>query len=494
MWGVIAYGAFLVGSYIYHRLTDKQPPLPKPVDRIEVPRIEDGSVPPLIYGRCRVRAPLLAWCGQPVADEIVDGVFKYSMDFFMVLGIPFSQSLTSVWQIWVGENYLNVPGGLKKTHNVGGLNPWIETNVQDPTKDQRGDIGGFLEVFDGRPTQLLRDSVSPYTTVSVAGTEMVDAGLLPEQIPGYRGFVSVFHYGGVFGAHWALGNSAELGSYQYEVASYPAVSDALNVGLEANPAEVLIDLITGRFGKLGLDTGQIHAPSFTNARIRLQEEGNGYSRAIDSATDLAQIIREIEEQIDGIIYEDPRDGLIHIKLIRPDYDLGALPHITVSNCERLENFAAGGWESAINKIRVVYTNRDDSYRDGSATAQNQAMASTQDGEVNEEILHYPGVCTFALASQIAARELSARSRPIAKCRAIVNRDFEGVMPGDPVKLTWPEYGVDGRVFRVAAVSRGTLANRRIALELIEDFYFSWRGQLVSHDPGNPGDLHPFEPA
>jgi len=491
MWQALAYGGFLVGSYIYHRLTAPQPPRPKPMERIEVPRLEDGATPSLIYGRCRVRSPLLAWCGQPTATLLSDEQFKYAMDFFMVLGIPFeTPANVAVWKIWVGEGYLGATTAQPKRHSAT-YGQHIVDNSVDPTLTQRGAIGNGLEVFDGRPTQQLADQTAPYATTSVVGQRMVTAGLLPEQLPGYRGYVSAFHYG-TGGTKWMLGNGAELGSYQYEVSSYPGDSDAFDIGLEANPAKVLIDLLTGRFGKLGFPASKIHGASFGAAKIRLNEEGNGYSRAIDSTVDLAEIIREILEQIDGVLYEDPRDGLIHLKLIRPDYDVAALPHLTTSNCQALESFAAGGWEAAVNKVRVVFTNRADDYRDGSATAQNQAAAAAQDGEVHEEIIHMPGVCTAALAGTIAARELAARSRPIAKCRAIVGRDFSSVMPGDAVKLTWPEYGIDGRVFRVAAVNRGSLANRKISLDLIEDFFFTWRATPQTANPLEP--FPPFEQA
>jgi hypothetical protein len=50
------------------------------------------------------------------------------------------------------------------------------------------------------------------------------------------------------------------------------------------------------------------------------------------------------------------------------------------------------------------------------------------------------------------------------------------VPGDVVSLSWPEYGISGVVMRVANVSRGTLANGAIKLDLLQDFFYVWRYQ------------------
>src|SRR5688572_18686996 len=105
MWGAIAYGSFLAGSYVYHRWFAPKPPKPKPANEISIPRVDEGSSFPLIYGRCRVRSPILAWAGTPSATG--SGPWQYFMDFFMVLGIPFEHPKNvTLWKIWVDEERL----------------------------------------------------------------------------------------------------------------------------------------------------------------------------------------------------------------------------------------------------------------------------------------------------------------------------------------------------------------------------------------------------
>ena len=49
-WMALAYGGFLVGSYVYHRWFAPTPPKPKPASEISVPRVDEGASYPLIYG------------------------------------------------------------------------------------------------------------------------------------------------------------------------------------------------------------------------------------------------------------------------------------------------------------------------------------------------------------------------------------------------------------------------------------------------------------
>lgn len=502
------YAGFLVANYIYHRATAKSPERPKPASEVGIPKIDEGSNVPIVYGRCRVRSPVLAWTSEVKSVTTAFG-FNYRMNMLMILGIPFETPFARLWNIWVGDyklTWVTAPGAGGETDHSAGSPPddgsgppgyystYVNTgDAADP--ENMGAVGGQIQLYDGRATQQHVVIGSP-GGVTFLGRDMKYFGVNEAVIPGFRGYLSVAHFELVSSDNrWSVGNSPNLGAYSYEVSSYlggaePGISiHAYNVGLEANPATVLYDILTAKFGKLAIPTSKIDSASFLSAKVRLQEEGNGYSRAIDAGAEASEIIREILEQIDGVLYEDPSDGLIKIKLIRGDYDPAALKHVTVSNCEGLQNFAAGGWEGIVNKVRVVFTNRARDYQESSATAHSQATAASQDGETREVVLRMPGVCTQELANTLAARELAARSRPIAKCTAVVSREFYRVCPGDAVKVTWPEYGVDGRVFRVAAVSRGTLANGRIRLDLIEDFFYSWRGAVL---PGSPFEPFPGE--
>jgi hypothetical protein len=472
----LAAAGWLVGNYIYHRWFADKPEPPPPDKYVKIPQMEEGANVPLIYGRCRVRKPILAWNSTPLVTNS-SPPYDYWMNMHYIVGIPFTPGNNRFWRLWVGDVNLNPNVPISTIGAIPGTDYIINSSSRADVEKALGYVGGLARFQDGSPTQ----SQDP----QLFG-DMVAAGIGAAAIPAYRYFMGAYLFAS--GNGWSIGQQANVPGYSFEVSSYPNDSDAFNVGDEANPAKVLYDILTGDVGKLKIPTSMVDLDSFSDAKQRLQEEGNGYSRAIEESQEASEIILEILQQIDAVLYEDPYDGKIHIKLVRDDYDIPELPTVFPDNCDELVNVANGGWENVVNKVRIIFTNRADDYKDGSAVAHNQAVAAGQDGQVREHVIRMRGVCTQELANEIASRELSARSRPIAKCRAIVDRTFYQTVPGDVVTVTWPDYAWSQRVFRVAAVSRGELANGKIALELIEDIFYSWRGVLV---PGYPvGDTFP----
>ncbi len=468
---------FLVGSFVYHRLNETGPI--KTSDRL-TPRLADGESIPLIYGRCRVRSPLISWYGNASAVQRIDqpdGVFFFEIDMTLVLGIPFRDGIVNLCGVYLDDHPIPAvifsADGLPA--NVGGSTYLFDNSVGIPDTDSRFTSFPYVEFGDGNSGQTMVGSLLEGSMV-LAG---VDASL----IPGYRGYMT-FHVAD-------LGrNDKNIPVLHFEVSSYPSVSlDEYTVGLEANPADVLYDLLKGTFGKLGLDYTLVDYETFRAAAEALNDEEHGYSRAIEDSSSADEIISDILKQIDAVMYEDPIDSKIKLKLIRGDYDPTLCRDINPETCERIDTPAAGGWTGRVNKIRVVFPDRDSNYAPGSATAHNQANAVGQNGLVEELVIQMPGVCTQALANDIAGRELAARSRPMFKCTAIVDRSFLRTVPGDVVSINWPDWHISGMLMRVAGVTRGSLQNGAIKLELIQDFFYSRRAIIV--EGGDHGTIGSF---
>lgn len=501
----LAAGGFLLGEYVYHRWFEEQDG-PKPPD-IRVPQMaENGGAAPLIYGRVRVHTPYVAWYGNPqysqpgtTDPEPSVGRITYGLDMFFVMGIPFQGGVNRIHGIFV-ENMGLESGGVLSTLTGDGN---FETTAVvtrsapsgDPTyKADPGFIGGRAEFLNGNASQQLVDQVTPFAATTwiglrlssnpVPGAPNVISGVpggpeTPSHISGYRGYMSVFLHGeslyhsGVpadgWGS-WFIGTQPQPGSYNFECSSYPlfplVLSGPSATGVEANPADVLYDLLAGKFGKLQLDN--VSTTSFRAAANAMVAEGLGFSRAWEQVTDAQQMIEEVLRTIDGIIYEDPRDGLIKLKLVRGDYTIANCREINPDNCEELQDYASGGWDDLVTSVRVTFTDRENEYRESSATAQNQACADAQDGQIREQLLTFLGLCTKAQAETVAARELAARSRPIVKCRAIVDQTFFDVVPGDVVRLSWPDANISDLLMRVAAVGRGDRRSSKVALDLVQD--------------------------
>lgn len=503
----------LAGAYVYHRWIEWEPyqPPAQPT-ALQIPVIADGALIPMYWGTVRIRTPLLAWLGDyhvfdgttldPVAGADVFGTtFQYQCDMFFNCGIPFDGFSTNrLHRIWIGDLALGYlisgagPDGL-----ADGDGGFTTIGVADNSVAGRGTtlIGGLVEFLNGKPTQLLVDATN--TAQSYAGQAMLAAGLTGPVIPAYRGVTSVLFYASG-GTSWVLGESATPPSPSFEMSSIPpnafySIPGGTDIFgkpiFDANPAEVILDLLTGKYGKLGMDISFIDIPSFTAAAATLLAEGHGFALVDPGGRSVDNIITDILIQIDAAMGVDPSTGKIRLKLIRADYDITNLtdvPVINVDNCEAIENFAAGGWSGLVNKVRITYTNRANDYNDGTATSINQANVVGQDGLPNDVTLAFPGVVDGALAQALCARELSVLSKPTTKMTVICDRSMANLMQGDVVNVLWPEYHLSGgRVFRVASASRGLLADGKVTLDLIEDYFHTWRN--VTHAGSSLGGFN-----
>ncbi len=495
---IVALG-FMLANFAYHRLKTE---VPEVRDRVNVgiSKFEEGTLPPLLYGRVFVQ-PGIPWYGEmeqfvsPANSEC----FKYRGSVQYMIGIPFYLGDTRLRGVYYGGTRfpLGASGGASLTDllpNLGvpsAAGVW-NSNVANhlETAGAAGGDPSFIELqcefADGTPSQDFIAGAGSYLAAA-----LVASGIEEEDIPGHRGYATLF-------TRMDLGSSS-IPAIGVEISTYPAASVSNpKVGEECNPAHVIYDLISGfhsgygQLGKLGVSSAVLDSTSFLAVISTLLTEGNGYSGMITGRS-VDDVLMEILRQIDGVLYQDQTDGLIKLKLIRADYDPRTIPQISVDNCEGLLGFAAAGWTAVVNKVRVVFTDRANNYQNGSASAHNQANAVGQDGEVNEIILNFPGVCTQALADFIAGRELAARSRPLAKFTAIVDRTFYRVNPGDAISVSWPDANISGMIFRIGRVGQGTADSNMIQLDLIEDYFFVHRGivdveEQLAPFPGSGGVL------
>lgn len=494
MWIELAALAYLTGSYFYHRWFDDPPKKPPPARQIEIPRTDPGAALPLIFGRCRVRSPWLAFIGTPVAtraEDLLDPTsangspFLYSLDMFFVMGFPFHADADNhLHHLWV-DDFKMRGGDLGGLRGDGTDSPAVVDNFTG-VEQSTGFIGGEVEFYNGNSLQNFCSPSSPFAAVTNAGALMKPRSGSGQLVPSFRNYMSMLCFS-QFG-HWDIGVEPRPGAYSMECSSYPTDAMTLatlvgefgeqpspKIGDEMNPVDALAKLITGSFGALNMPN-QIDLVSFAAAARTVAEEANGYSCPVDK-DDPAQAVGDILRQIDGILYEDPDSGTFKLKLVRADYNPALVVGLAPSNTKDVQDLSAGSRFNIPNKIRLTYPDRAQDYRDNSISAQNQANGVGMNGIINELVLHYPGVCTEDNARAILTRELSARSRPLAKFRALVDRRSVSLNPGDVIALTWPELGASGDLFRIAAIDRGTRESAVIKVDLIQEFYFTHRGTL-----------------
>lgn len=540
MYFEIAVAAIILGTYAYHRWIEDHPS-PRPV-AVNVPRVDEGAPVPLIYGKCRVRAPILVWAGGQRTPKIRGERFAYFLDMVYVVGIPFFGGEAELLGIYAGDQFLelrlggsypfdipganfpvfvpNIPRWFKNDFNpdvfptefpaADRRNYWVQNLPWTISLRQEGDEGphsgsydqssvfdGFVEFHTGTPTQIISDDAPEADIDSVTDTEAamrvrpfndgmytyqdgpdpsdiaiysdLPENIIPSNIPSYRNQALACLY------KWCNGDSPSIKGYGFEVQSLSTGTSAyLGQSLtdDADPAAVLIDLMTSPWGKLALPISKIDIPSFQAASLTLFNEGHGYSQAIEAMTEASTVIGDIMRQIDGVYYEEPTTGKIVLKLVRNDYNPLALLDVNPDNADPADGswISVQGQAETINQVRVTFTDRENDYADGLSIGQDPANVIAQGGKLRSVDLRFPGCCTRALAEKIASRELAAVSRPIVKASVIALRTFYLTRPGDVVTFTWPQLGIDKMVMRVARVDLGTLQDGAIRLDLIRDIF------------------------
>lgn len=522
-------GAVMLGSYIYHRWIEDHPASPFP-PQVLVPRTAEGSPLPLVYGQCRIRSPVSVWAGNYFAPGTNYTSWRpapstsgehtasfYSVDVLLCLGIPFYSTVTAglvgvstLIGAWAGDTRMaliinNAAGGTTNSLAcyAGPGDPDHAINPADIGKDFT-----FIGIYyRGAWNQSVLDVATAYGTTprtipdmqlfqpdsanthgywpdgnyydyTAAGTSAFAAFKQANadiSMPGCRGQIMMF-------AHVALAQNPSLPAFQFEVRSTQIGSasdlgnsfgfDETGTSVDADPASVILDLLTSPWAKVGLSMDQIDLPSFQAASDTLFAEFHGYSRAFEQPADADAMIRDVLAQIDGVLYQEPATGRLTLKLIRFDYDPNALDDVNPSNMEMPGSgwYTVQGWAEVPNQVRVTYFDRSNNYTETVAVAQDPSLIATNGGRVRSVSVRYEGCCVAGIAQQLAARELAAVGRPMVRATVTVDRSFYNKRPGDVVTLTWPELGINKMVMRIAAIDFGQLHNSKIKMSLMRDIF------------------------
>lgn len=299
-----------------------------------------------------------------------------------------------------------------------------------------------------------------------------------------------------------LGNSTQIKPWAFEVRRLPnplglSDADAAVNGKDANPANVLVEILTNKEWGLKRPISEVDTAAFSGHAVTLADEGNGFSMILDRRVEAAELQRILEEQIDGVVFFDQILGKWSLDLARGGYDVGTLPLLSASNIVELEGFARGAWADTTNQVSVKFSDRADQYKSTSALAQDQANIDVMQGEVIPAEPTYPGVKDRTLANSIAWRDLRGLSYPLAKGTIVVDRSVFDARPGKLYALT---YSVGSVAFermpvRVAELDLGELEDGRIKLSVTEDVFETAAGSFS--DPGDTNwgppsdDLVPF---
>lgn len=252
------------------------------------------------------------------------------------------------------------------------------------------------------------------------------------------------------------------------------------IGNDANPVHHLFEIYTNPDWGMGGSPSLIDTVSFEQAAQTIYDEQMGISYTWTGQTEIENIAAEILDHIQATVFTHPRTGLMTIRLLRDDFNPDDLLVITPDNAN-LSNLQRKTWGEIANEVVVTFTNPDNQ-QDETVTVHNLAAIAMQGGEINSTGRNYYMFRNRDLAARVAERDLRAVSQPLASCEVRMNRTGWDITPGLPVKLSWPEKGVESLVMRVGKVNYGRPGDGAVRFSLSEDIFSLPRAEYVVAPP------------
>lgn len=469
-------------------------PKPSALGEFQFPTAEYGRAVPVVYGECHLKGPNVTWWGDlrtnAITEEVDTGWFSSDTitkgyEYYMGCHLVFCKGF-SAWELQNGSGLVELRFDDKRPTAVSG-------NVRYPIGQLIPPDGQAFGAIYRHTEMNASDANSRFTRVYIHNDFLYGG---PEKEGGVHGTID-FHYGqqgavrndylqSVFGTAdvpayrgycHAVMRQCYIGTTSYPkaisaiVRRYPWFWNTANgwqVGYDANPVAIVVDLMTNADYGLGIPMSQIGA-SFQSAAMTCFNEGTGLSMTFDNQSPAKDLIAEVLRHIDGVAYTDPATGLYEIAMAREDYDIDTVLELDPDNVLKLE-MTRPSWGETKNIVKIKYINAENNYSVSVLEQKNQSNIYIRGGVKDEETFEFLGISSTAVANKIAARVLRTVSHPLARFHMTVTRAAYDLRPGSVFALTWPELGIDQMACRVTRISYGSLTEPHITLEAVEDIF------------------------
>ena len=446
---------------------------PASLGDFNVPTATEGRVVPIIFGRVRLSGPNVVWYGDlgtvAITRRVKTGLFskktqttgfKYSIGLQMAICRGPMTGTDRIFNIRNDENHCW--GEQADTADTPVLpidaGSDLSINLPDffggPDAGGGGGLIGTFTMYPGTETQDLSSYLAPFQT--------------PQ--PTYRGTVYLTWNKG------EIGQSPSLRKFDFELSrNFDGLDLAtLQPGDEIvaegmNPMNVVFEVLTNTEWGLAVSTSDINSTSLRAVAAILATEGSGFSWIWDRVIEVLDVIRQIEEQTDGILTQDAVTGIFDFRLIRADYVPASLELLDETNVVDLSKFGRPSWASTSNVVNLQFADRGKNYTTSYAIAQDMANIDIV-GSINAVEVKYPGVKDAATANALAWRELRQLSYPIATGRLTSDRSQYDILPGDVRALSWDVLGLVRLPIRITKVNRGRILDNKIVIDWTEDIF------------------------
>lgn len=455
--GFIIYMIVMIVLTLIADLTRPVPKSPKRpgIGDFTFPTVEATRKVPVVWGRPLLRGPNLTWWGALKIKSIkkkVKGVFKdkeYTAGYQYYIGMHMAfcvgdgkvkllKLLCQDEVIWTGS-LASGRGSINKSQLFGG-------------EDGEGGLQGEFDWCPGGLAQGQND----YLRSKVSA-----------RVPAYRSSARLVWRGGY------VGNSKYIKEWAAQVQRLPNLLGTAyyDINGEANPAEMLYELLMEKIWGLGASVLDVNISTFLNAAKVLYDEGFGLSLVWDGSKSLAAIRDDILAHIDATMFVNVLTGKWELQLNRKlsQAAIDALPVFDENSIRELESYSRPSLDETTNEVNVIWTENGDTTQ-WPAKAQDLGLFQVHDKQFVSVDVTYQGVTSYALAARLATRDLAVLSYPLVKVGFKVDRSAYGLKPGSRFKFNWGPMGLENIVCVVIGIDYGTLDDNIIAVEAVQDIF------------------------
>lgn len=316
----------------------------------------------------------------------------------------------------------------------------------------------------------VKGSIDVCFGMSSQGRNSYLQSVLGTSIPAFRGLFGLIARKCMLSANnpyikeWSILGQRTLVGWRDDLAEIVAPDGCADM----NPAHIIYETLTNAtWGGLGYPVADLDMASMLTAANLLHAEGFGLSLLWAKNTSVEDFLQIILNHIDGKLFFSHTTGLLTLKLIRNDYNIGALPILNESNIVELVEYSGPSATESINQVVLNYVDRDNN--PCAITVQDPA-GITRIGQVNGTTIDLVGITNAELAAKVAARELQQLCLPISSCVLEVNRTHWDLEPGDCFNFTWGPLGIADMVMRVEQVEIGVHTDSKLRITAVRDVY------------------------
>lgn len=350
---------------------------------------------------------------------------------------------------------------------------------------KEGGIVGTLAVMMGEATQGQNEGLVAMLKDSLIGA--------------FRGVVTLFYDGEVasnnpYPKPWKFRVRRALQGWDGEV-FYPEAADIIHTvttpsEIEGEPdvdhyihsmnaVHIIYECLTNREWGRGLPREMIDTQSFIYAADVAYCEYMGLCIPWARQDTVEAFTQRIVDHLGAVIYPSKETGLLKIRLIRDDYDVGSLSTYSTDNgLLELREDEQSSPETLINEVIVSYVDPIARGR-GQTRVQNIGVMQAV-GAVNSKSVDYLGIPTRSLANRVAQRDLRIHSAVLRRFSLKMNRQAWRLSPGDVFKLSDTRRGIASIVVRVGAVEDSE--DGSLAITAVQDVFGLPASSYISAPP------------